>query len=192
MHKALHIQSRIKLQNPIEENPSFNLETLKSDPSNTQACDPDHASLENSSIHSFQAHAVAELNIDQAYLRVIDLGCTQCDGIADLLERGIVTPEQILGYFCLNERNYAIVKQMTASAPPPSVDVSFLELLTSRELQITSWIAQGLSNKQIAQQLSISTWTVSTHLRRIFIKLQVDTRAALVYKCAPVIKQVQN
>jgi DNA-binding CsgD family transcriptional regulator len=67
-----------------------------------------------------------------------------------------------------------------------------LEPLTSRELQITFWVAQGLSNKQIAHQLDISAWTVSTHLRRIFIKLQVDTRAALVYKCAPVIKRVDG
>jgi hypothetical protein len=39
-------------------------------------------------------------------------------------------------------------------------------------------------NKQIAHQLHISEWTVATHLRRIFAKLGVDTRAAMVYRCA--------
>jgi DNA-binding NarL/FixJ family response regulator len=64
-------------------------------------------------------------------------------------------------------------------APGPSVS----ELLTSRELQIASLVAEGLINKQIAEQLRISEWTVSTHLRRIFAKLGVDTRAAMVCRC---------
>jgi DNA-binding NarL/FixJ family response regulator len=44
-------------------------------------------------------------------------------------------------------------------------------------------VATGLVNKQIAFQLRISEWTVSTHLRRIFAKLGVDTRAAMVSRC---------
>ncbi len=55
--------------------------------------------------------------------------------------------------------------------------------LTERETQIAALVAKGNSNKQIANQLSISIWTVSTHLRRIFVKLGVDTRAAMVYRC---------
>jgi DNA-binding CsgD family transcriptional regulator len=56
-------------------------------------------------------------------------------------------------------------------------------LLTERELQIVQLIAQGHSNKQIAHRLQISEWTVSTHLRRVFAKLDVDSRAAMVYRC---------
>jgi DNA-binding CsgD family transcriptional regulator len=56
-------------------------------------------------------------------------------------------------------------------------------LLTGRELQIVSLVAEGRINKQIAVDLHISEWTVSTHLRRIFVKLSVDTRAAMVAKC---------
>lgn len=61
------------------------------------------------------------------------------------------------------------------------------ELLTTRELQVASLVAQGYSNKQVAKQLRLSVWTVSTHLRRIFMKLGVDSRAAMVYKCASII-----
>jgi DNA-binding CsgD family transcriptional regulator len=57
-------------------------------------------------------------------------------------------------------------------------------LLTARELQIVALVAEGRVNKQIASDLGISEWTVSTHLRRIFCKLGVDTRAAMVSKCA--------
>ncbi|NJM19779.1 MAG: helix-turn-helix transcriptional regulator [Richelia sp. RM2_1_2] len=61
------------------------------------------------------------------------------------------------------------------------------DLLTARELQIAAFVALGYSNKQIANRLQISEWTVSTHLRRTFIKLGVDSRAAMVYRCAPLI-----
>ncbi|HUM91481.1 MAG TPA: LuxR C-terminal-related transcriptional regulator [Candidatus Competibacter sp.] len=46
----------------------------------------------------------------------------------------------------------------------------------------------GRLNKQIADRLHISEWTVSTHLRRIFAKLGVRSRAAMVYRCAPLIE----
>lgn len=57
------------------------------------------------------------------------------------------------------------------------------EVLTARELQIVALVAEGRVNKQIADILRISEWTVSTHLRRVFAKLQVDTRAAMVSRC---------
>ncbi|MGF1614505.1 MAG: LuxR C-terminal-related transcriptional regulator [Gammaproteobacteria bacterium] len=57
--------------------------------------------------------------------------------------------------------------------------------LTARELQIASFVAIGCPNKQIASRLHISEWTVATYLRRIFSKLGVDSRAAMIYKCAP-------
>jgi DNA-binding CsgD family transcriptional regulator len=60
-------------------------------------------------------------------------------------------------------------------------------LLTGRELQIATLVASGKVNKQIACELHISEWTVSTHLRRIFAKLGVSSRAAMVYLCASLI-----
>ena len=53
----------------------------------------------------------------------------------------------------------------------------------ARETQIARLVAQGLANKAIAAELAISEWTVSTHLRRIFQKVGVDTRAAMVLRC---------
>lgn len=57
------------------------------------------------------------------------------------------------------------------------------QLLTARELEIVSHVAAGRVNKQIAAVLNISTWTVAAHLRRIFTKLGVETRAAMVSRC---------
>jgi DNA-binding NarL/FixJ family response regulator len=53
------------------------------------------------------------------------------------------------------------------------------DLLTSQELQIAQLAAQGLSNREIGQQLYLSHRTVSTHLYRIFPKLGVTARAEL-------------
>ncbi len=59
--------------------------------------------------------------------------------------------------------------------------------LTERELEITTLVAWGWPNKQIADHLHISEWTVSTHLRRVFAKLGVSSRAAMVYRCTSLI-----
>ena len=52
--------------------------------------------------------------------------------------------------------------------------------LTPREREIARLVALGHSSKIIADVLSISSWTVCTHLRRIFSKLGVSSRAAMV------------
>jgi two-component system nitrate/nitrite response regulator NarL len=52
--------------------------------------------------------------------------------------------------------------------------------LSPREQEIARMIAKGHPNKIIASVLDISVWTVSTHLRRIFAKLGVTSRAAMV------------
>ncbi|MFJ8081481.1 response regulator [Streptomyces sp. NPDC096205] len=52
--------------------------------------------------------------------------------------------------------------------------------LTPRERDILTHLAQGLPNREIARALFISEATVKTHLRRIYDKLGVDTRAAAV------------
>lgn len=52
--------------------------------------------------------------------------------------------------------------------------------LSSRELEIARMIANGHTNRTVAAVLDISPWTVSTHLRRVFAKLNVGSRAAMV------------
>lgn len=54
--------------------------------------------------------------------------------------------------------------------------------LTSREHEVAELIASGLSNKQIAGRLNIRPFTVHGHLKSIFGKLNVRTRAELAVK----------
>ena len=88
------------------------------------------------------------------------------------------------------EDQLCVIVETESSSSKFQLDIP--KLLTDRELQIADLVAQGLANKQIAKQLHISEWTVATHLRRIFAKLAVDSRAAMVYCCAGWIQQTRN
>jgi DNA-binding CsgD family transcriptional regulator len=53
-------------------------------------------------------------------------------------------------------------------------------LLSPREQEIVRMVAKGYPTKAIARVLNISCWTVSAHLRRVFTKLGVTSRLAMV------------
>lgn len=53
---------------------------------------------------------------------------------------------------------------------------SEMAMLTQREIDVLTLVAQGLSDKEIASQLTLSVHTVKSHLRSILAKLQVNTR----------------
>ena len=69
-------------------------------------------------------------------------------------------------------------RQRTATLPSRSS--RFTELLSPREHSILRSISSGLSNKRIAQELQIAPETVKSHVKGIFIKLAVQTRAHAV------------
>ena len=70
---------------------------------------------------------------------------------------------------------------LVAHGPPePEVHSHLNVALSPREQEIARMVAEGYPNKTIAAVLDISSWTVSTHLRRIFAKVGVRTRAAMV------------
>jgi RNA polymerase sigma factor (sigma-70 family) len=59
---------------------------------------------------------------------------------------------------------------------------SELDQLTEREREVFDLLAKGLTNKEIAEVLVITTNTVKRHLKAIFEKLEVHTRAAATAK----------
>ncbi|WP_327660553.1 MULTISPECIES: response regulator transcription factor [unclassified Streptomyces] len=70
----------------------------------------------------------------------------------------------------------------TPAAPRPLDEAARrgLQALTDRERQITTLVATGLSNDEIAAQLVLSPATVKTHVNRAMIKVAARDRAQLV------------
>ncbi len=63
-------------------------------------------------------------------------------------------------------------------AAPDGSEATGLRRLTRREREVLSQVAKGISNQEVARNLSISELTVKTHLTRIFTKLAVRNRTA--------------
>ena len=85
---------------------------------------------------------------------------------------------RIVGAVTLGKRRYAIWSDQ------PNTQAAPADVLTARELQIAVLIAQGFHDKEIGRRLGISSFTVSTHLRRVYSKLAVASRTSLAARIA--------
>ncbi len=54
--------------------------------------------------------------------------------------------------------------------------------LSSRELEVLTLMADGLSNQQIAERLFVSLNTIKTHTSNMFLKLEVERRTQAIEK----------
>lgn len=71
-----------------------------------------------------------------------------------------------------------VTANASAAATPAAPDA--LEALSERESQILRLVADGLSNREIAEQLFLSRYTVESHVKRIYRKLAVSSRTMAV------------
>ncbi|HEU0165739.1 MAG TPA: helix-turn-helix transcriptional regulator [Thermomicrobiales bacterium] len=60
----------------------------------------------------------------------------------------------------------------------PETCVAVISLLTAREREVLGLIAEGFSDRGIAESLRISPLTATTHVKRILHKLHVPSRSA--------------
>ncbi|MEW6126341.1 MAG: response regulator transcription factor [Acidobacteriota bacterium] len=75
-----------------------------------------------------------------------------------------------------------VLNQMSAAGKAKKVDPEEAKIatLTEREREVLEHIGQGLKNKEIADKLFISEWTVRHHITSIFSKLEVSDRVELI------------
>ena len=88
-----------------------------------------------------------------------------------------------LGLTLTRPKDTIVVREVAVPAPATFVlNVERLEALgiTRRELQILELIADGLSNREIAERIFVSENTVKTHSSRLFDKLSARRRTQAV------------
>jgi DNA-binding CsgD family transcriptional regulator len=55
-------------------------------------------------------------------------------------------------------------------------------VLTRREIEVVRLLARGLTYDEIAAQLGVSVNTVATHIKKLYLKLNVHSAAAAVMR----------
>ncbi|MGE0227620.1 MAG: response regulator [Dehalococcoidia bacterium] len=73
-----------------------------------------------------------------------------------------------------------LIAHFTSGSDFRDRDTSILKALTEREHEVFEFIAQGLSNAEIADRLFLSEGTVKTHVKHVFDKLQARDRTQVV------------
>jgi DNA-binding NarL/FixJ family response regulator len=120
------------------------------------------------------------------------LASTRAAGIATIVVSGVANPSEIerayeeQGIFSYMEKQAfdrrAFLQMVEEANSRAERTPSELDGLTDREREVLDLLARGLTNKEIAETLVISTNTVKRHLKAIFSKLDIHTRAAAVAK----------
>jgi len=123
------------------------------------------------------------------------LASTQALGIPTIVVSGVATTDDIerayteRGIFaCFEKQTFdcqAFLRTVNEARDAAKVS-DVLAQLTRREREVLELVAQGFSNKEIAKALVITTNTVKRHLKSIFEKLEVHTRAGAAAKAISV------
>ncbi len=119
------------------------------------------------------------------------LATTRAEGIPTIVVSGIAEPEEIqriysehsiAAYIEKPSFDRATFRRVVDEARLTYQSLSELSALTEREREVLELLAQGLTNKEIAENLVITTNTVKRHLKAVFEKLDVHTRSAATAK----------
>ncbi len=76
----------------------------------------------------------------------------------------------------------SVPAEILLDRPPTNAAKSWLAKMTEREQQVLKGVIQGRSNKEIARQMDVAEVTVKLHLRNVFRKMTVKSRAEAAVK----------
>ena len=121
-------------------------------------------------------------NDDTKYLPVIMLTAVSEDqkmvsglknGADDYIVKPFILPN-------LLARMEAVLRRSSRMQEPKAKQKLSLKPLTVKEKEVLGYVAQGLSNKEIADKMFVREVTIKTHLNSIFKKLKVTNRTQAV------------
>lgn len=119
------------------------------------------------------------------------LASTRASGVPTIVVSGVASPEEIKRAYAEQSIFAYMEKQafdrisflkIVEEASKSNSAWNELSVLTEREREVFDLLAQGMTNKEIAQRLVITTNTVKRHLKSVFEKLDVHTRSAAAAK----------
>jgi two-component system nitrate/nitrite response regulator NarL len=73
------------------------------------------------------------------------------------------------------------VEELACSPVVRAIDANGLSLLSKREMDVVRSLAEGLTNREIAQRLGLSQHTIKNYLFRVYDKLGVSSRLELLF-----------
>lgn len=112
----------------------------------------------------------------EGYIRVfLDEGQPMAQLLYQTREKGIA-PEYTGRLLAL----FPTEKPVITSTPPHPLTPTLVEPLSKRELEVMQLIAAGASNAEIARELYIAVGTVKNHVKNIYSKLDVHSRAQAI------------
>src|SRR5205085_5461661 len=107
-----------------------------------------------------------------------DEGAPMARLLSEAAARGVM-PEYVSKLLAVFEAGKRKGEEKSSLPLAPPVQ-PLVEPLSQRELEVLRLIAQGLSNREIAERLFLALITVKGHNQRIFGKLQVKNRTEAV------------
>ncbi len=84
-----------------------------------------------------------------------------------------------------------LLKLIDAQREPEDIQLQNALQLTAREAEVLLWIANGKTNREIAEILSISPRTINKHLEQLFPKLGVENRTSAAAKALRALNQTE-
>ena len=161
---------------------------------------PDIVLINISPLNNTAVELIKHINLELSQTKVIILGLSETESSLIILEcieagaKGYITKETSLHdlitmirlvyhgeTFCSPRIAYSIFARVAELARKRHDRLaSEFGILTMREIEILQLIFEGLSNKRIAQRLSLSPYTVKNHVHNVLEKLQASNRVEAV------------
>lgn len=126
---------------------------------------------------------ISAWSIQETILHAIQIGATgyilkERDDFEIILSirsalRGGAPIDPFIAQQILEKINFKSINKNLTTAPN--------DLLSKRELEILNLVSQGMSNREIAEALFLSKYTIECHIKHIYRKLSVSNRSKAIY-----------